>query len=208
MFLGSHDELWAPKASPEICKPAWTHCISLARTERWWTMLWKENTYHGGGGKVRQTKHLTIHPGRHETALTVWWEDKIKIKNVIYRDEVEQPTESRKKRSSRWCSGWQRNGDDKQPHYSHLNVSGWTAAHLFCAHLKCCPRGCDPFASAALIESDDKQQKCVNLQVWVCECEWGCGVGGVLAGKNKDDLLNLSASVFVSLLCLAATCVS
>lgn len=35
--------------------------------------------------------------------------------------------------------------------------------------------GSDPFASAALIESDDKQQKRVNLQERVCVCVWVVG---------------------------------
>lgn len=57
--------------------------------------------------------------------------------------------------------------------------------------------GSDPFASTALIESDDKQHKSVNLQVCVCVL-----VVGLFAGRDKDDILYLSASVLVSPLCL------
>lgn len=56
--------------------------------------------------------------------------------------------------------------------------------------------GSDPFASAALIESDDKQPKSVNLQVCVRVC-----VCGLLAERDKDDILNVSAGVLVSLSC-------
>lgn len=81
--------------------------------------------------------------------------------------------------SGRWS------GDDKLPHYSHLNVSGWTSAHLFCGRLKCCPTGSDLFAFADLIESDDKQHKTVNLQVCARSCTaareaarvWECVLG-------------------------------
>lgn len=76
----------------------------------------------------------------------------------------------RRRRERRALGGWWRSSDDKSPHYSHLNVSGWTSAHLFCGRLKCCPTGSDLFASAALIESDDKQHKTVNLRVCTRSC--------------------------------------
>lgn len=68
--------------------------------------------------------------------------------------------------------GWRRSGDDKHPHYSHLNVSAWTSAHLFCGCLRFRPAGPEPFACATLIESDDKQQRSVNFQVWLRVGSW------------------------------------
>lgn len=112
----------------------------------------------------------------------------------------------RRGRERRALRGRWRSGDDKQPHYSHLNVSGWTSAHLFCGRLKCCPTGSDLFASAALIESDDKQHKTVNLQACARSCaRRGCCQRGTECAAacwcSGFPFLFVTASIYLSIKC-------
>lgn len=121
-----------------------------------------------------------------------WWEERTLMENERYRDK------SRVTDKERWkIEPWpklcvcQRSADDRQPHYSHLSVSGWIAAHLFWEALKFRPGGSDLFTSATSTESDDKQQRRVNLEVWVF----------VRTRSHKDDKLNVSSGLLEPLLC-------
>lgn len=57
----------------------------------------------------------------------------------------------------------------------------------------CCPEESDHFACTALIESDDKQQKSVNLQACV-GVYWYVEVFGMAEG-DKNDILYMFISV-------------
>lgn len=111
---------------------------------RWWTtLLWNESKHYGRMREGRrfypmQPLHFWIRAKvRARIRRGEWMKQTVRkmAKETCNERRLWDRERTRERWGGRegWGKGWKRGTDDKQAHYSQLNVSRWTSACLFLA---------------------------------------------------------------------------